>query len=89
MNTADIPEASLGVAVIYATRYALGRQSGAPHDALRLIRTTVPHLNRGDREVLRRDIDGWLRELWHDHPHRDVWIQAAEIVDQEWEPWMR
>ena len=54
--------------LIYALRYALGRQTYAPDDVMRAIKSSWNNLNINNREVIKRDIKAYL-----DKPKTDIW----------------
>ena len=53
--------------LIYALRYALGRQTYAPDDVMRAIKSNWNNLNINNREVIKRDIKAYL-----DKPNTDM-----------------
>lgn len=54
--------------VIYALRYALGRQTYAPDDVMIAIRSNWNNINGLNKEVIKKDIKAYL-----DKPKTDMW----------------
>lgn len=67
----------LGALLIYATRYAIGRQTYAVSDVCGSIRKHWPRLLERDREVIKRDI----RECFL---HAPTPVKMADCDAAEW-----
>lgn len=64
--------------LLYACRYALGRQAGAPDEIRREVMGGLP---KGYlRKVMSDEIQAWLDETWHEHPNEDVWWSTLGLL---------
>lgn len=68
---------SLRLLLIYAFRYALGRQTSAPADMQELIRTHVGVLSLHDRIQLADDIEAEGTRLGHERIDAPGWRDLA------------
>lgn len=57
LRTRLVDYGDLGLLLIYAFRYALGRRSTAPSDVQAMIRIHIPVLSRADRVMIADEID--------------------------------
>lgn len=83
MNAATVTPNDLGVMLIYAVRYAMGRATSAPHDVAACVRRYAPHLTPGDLAVIRRDLRAALDRgavLGHAEDHAE-WERLAVWLD--------
>lgn len=55
---------------VYALRYAMGRSSYAPADVIDILMRNWESLSSGCKEVIRRDVDGYLEES----PEDTCWV---------------
>lgn len=82
MNAATVTPNDLGVMLIYATRYAMGRATSAPHDVAACVRRYAPHLAPGDLAVIRRDLRLALgRSVLGMAPDHAEWERLAVWLD--------
>lgn len=69
-----------GLILLYATRYALGRQTWAPSDVSSAIRG-ARDLDARWGEQIADEVVRWLAEDFHDHPEADVWRGLVVHLD--------
>lgn len=67
--------------LIYALRYALGRQTYAPDDVMRAIKSSWNNLNINNREVIKRDIKAYLDKPKNDMCYNDWKNFYEEMFD--------
>lgn len=82
MKDPRITHSHLCAALIYCTRYCLGRSSYAPSEWCEILTAHVRDLDETARAVIARDIDEQLREHPDTH-HAAGWAEVARVMRGE------